>query len=407
MTKTYRTGVLAGSMAALLLAGCNQNASNTEQNAADANTASTSADTTQTTTSAMPTSASFGKTKDGQEVQLFTLTNAHGLKATITNYGGIVTSLTTPDKNGQQGDIVLGFDNLADYQRDAPYDSPYFGALIGRYGNRIAKGRFTLDGKTYQLATNNGPNHLHGGVKGFDKVVWQAQPGSSADGQNLTLTYLSKDSEEGYPGNLNVKVVYTLTNNDALRIDYTATTDKATPVNLTHHSYFNLNHGKAQNALGHELTLDADRYTVVNDQLIPTGELRAVAGTPMDFRQAHTIGERIAKVGGAAPGGYDHNWVLTQANAAGLRRAAAVYEPTTGRTMEVFTDQPGIQFYSGNFLNGNLKGKGGVQYPQHYGFCLETQHFPDSPNQPKFPSTILRPGETLHTVTEYRFGVRK
>ena len=355
-----------------------------------------------------PTATAFGTTKEGTEVQLYTLTNAHGLQAKITNYGGIVTHLLVPDKQGKLGDIVLGFDDVKSYQGEPPLDSPYFGALIGRYGNRIKKGRFTLDGKEYKLATNNGPNHLHGGLKGFDKVVWQAKPGTSADGQTLTLNYLSKDGEEGYPGNLNVQVVYTLTNDDALRIDYTATTDKATPVNLTNHSYFNLNHGTAKDALSHVLTLNADRYTVVDATLIPTGELRSVQGTPMDFRQPHAIGERIKKVEGADPGGYDHNWVLTAANGGNaLRPAATVYEPTTGRTMEVLTDQLGAQFYSGNFLNGKLTGKGGTVYNQHYGFCLETQHFPDSPNQPKFPSTILKPGETMKSTTVYRFGVRK
>ncbi|WP_375416800.1 aldose epimerase family protein [uncultured Hymenobacter sp.] len=352
----------------------------------------------------MPTVTSFGQTKDGTETQLFTLSNAHGLTATITNYGGIITSLLVPDQAGQLGDIVLGFDKLADYQGEGPLASPYFGALIGRYGNRLKNGQFTLDGKKYQLAKNNGPNALHGGVKGFDKVVWQAEPGTSADGQTLKLTYLSKDGEEGYPGNLTATVVYTLINDDALKIDYTATTDKPTPLNLTNHSYFNLHHGQAKNNFGHVLTLNADRYTVVDNTLIPTGELRPVQGTPMDFRQPHAIGERLAKVEGPAPGGYDHNWVL---NGQGMRAVATVYEPTTGRTMEMLTDQPGVQFYSGNFLDGKLKGKGGTVYNQHYGFCLETQHFPDSPNQPKFPSTILRPGETFKSTTIYKFGVRK
>ncbi|MCA8832569.1 aldose epimerase family protein [Hymenobacter pini] len=347
-----------------------------------------------------PTASSFGRLPDGTDVQLYTLTNAHGLKATISTYGGTVTSLLVPDKAGQLGDMVLGFDSLAGYQSPEYRKSgPYFGALIGRYGNRIAKGRFTLDGKEYTLATNNGPNHLHGGLKGFDKVVWQAQPGSSAQGQTLTLTYRSKDGEEGYPGNLNVTVVYTLTPDDALQIDYAATTDKATPVNLTNHSYFNLSGGK--DVLGHEVTLPADRYTVVDASLIPTGELRPVKGTPFDFTSAHTIGERIAQV----PGGYDHNWVLTQTD--GLHEAATVYESTTGRTMTVRTTEPGLQFYTGNFLDGSLKGKGGKVYGKHAGFCLETQHFPDSPNQPAFPSTILQPGQTLRSTTSYTFGVRK
>ncbi|MBF9143196.1 galactose mutarotase [Hymenobacter sp. BT439] len=350
----------------------------------------------------MPTSASFGKTTDGTEVQLYTLTNANGVKATITNYGGTLTSLLVPDKDGKLGDVILGFDNVSGYQSPEFLKAgPYFGALIGRYGNRIKGGKFTLEGKEYNLAKNNGPNSLHGGLKGFDKVVWQAEPGSSADGQSLKLTYVSKDGEEGYPGTLNVAVVYTLTADNALKIDYTATTDKATVVNLTNHAYFNLNHGAGKDVLNHEVTLPADRYTVVDATLIPTGELRPVKGTPFDFTTPHAIGERIAQV----PGGYDHNWVLNTAT--GEHAAATVYDPATGRTLEVTTDQPGIQFYTGNFLDGTLKGKGGTVYGKHAGFCLETQHFPDSPNQPKFPSTELKPGETYHTVSTYKFGVRK
>ncbi|UOE36301.1 galactose mutarotase [Hymenobacter monticola] len=350
----------------------------------------------------MPTSASFGKTTDGTEVQLFTLANANGVKATITNYGGTLTSLLVPDKDGKMGDVILGFDNVSGYQSPEFLKAgPYFGALIGRYGNRIKGGKFALEGKEYTLAKNNGPNSLHGGLKGFDKVVWQAEPGSSADGQSLKLTYASKDGEEGYPGTLTVAVVYTLTNDNALKIDYTATTDKATVLNLTNHAYFNLNHGAGKDVLNHEVTLPADRYTVVDATLIPTGELKPVKGTPFDFTTPHAIGERIAQV----PGGYDHNWVLNTAT--GEHAAATVYDPATGRTLEVTTDQPGIQFYTGNFLDGTLKGKGGTVYGKHAGFCLETQHFPDSPNQPKFPSTELKPGETYHTVSTYKFGVRK
>ncbi|NVO86236.1 aldose epimerase family protein [Hymenobacter terrestris] len=346
---------------------------------------------------AAPKFIQFGEAPDGTAVQLFTLQNAHGMRATITNYGGIITSLLVPDRAGQLGDVVLGFDTLAEYVRE----SPYFGALIGRYGNRIARGRFSLDEKEYQLATNNGPNHLHGGQRGFDKVVWHATPGATAAGQTLTLQYTSPDGEEGYPGTLAVTVVYTLTHNNTLRIDYTATTDQATPVNLTNHSYFNLSAGLTADVLGHELTLNADNYTVVDDELIPTGELRPVAGTAMDFRQPHTIGARIAQVPGPPPGGYDHNWVL---NGQGMRPVARVYEPVSGRTLEVHTDQPGLQFYSGNQLNGSLTGKNGQWYGQYAGFCLETQHFPDSPNHPNFPSTVLRPGETLRTSTAYLFG---
>ncbi|GGF05613.1 aldose epimerase family protein [Hymenobacter cavernae] len=404
MTVFHRSGILTGGLAGLLmLAACDQ-----KKPADQAGTStSATADSTQTSTTSssnMPTSASFGKTTDGQEVQLYTLTNAHGLKATITNYGGTVTSLLVPDKQGKLGNIVLGFDNVSGYQSPAFVKAgPYFGALIGRYGNRIKGGKFTVDGKEYTLAKNNGPNTLHGGLKGYDKVVWQAEPGSSSDGQTLKLTYLSKDGEEGFPGNLNVTVVYTLTNNDELKIDYAATTDKATPVNLTNHSYFNLGYGQDKDVLSHEVTLPADRYTVVDKDLIPTGELKPVKGTPFDFTTAHTIGERIAQV----PGGYDHNWVLNNAGGNGLHLAATVYEPTSGRTLETMTTEPGVQFYTGNFLDGSLKGTGDVTYGKHYGFCLETQHFPDSPNQPTFPSTILKPGDTLHSTTVYRFGVRK
>ncbi|SFQ24402.1 aldose epimerase family protein [Hymenobacter arizonensis] len=382
----------------LLLAACGSN------NSADQSTAAstTTADSTKTTTT-MPVSAPFGKTTDGTEVQLFTLRNSSGAQATITNYGGTLTSLMVPDKDGKMGDVILGFDNVSGYQ-SAEYlkSGPYFGALIGRYGNRIKGGKFTLDGKSYTLAKNNGPNTLHGGKVGYDKVVWQAEPGTSADGQSLKLTYLSKDGEEGYPGNLTVTVVYTLTNDNALKIDYTATTDKATPINLTNHAYFNLNHGAGKDILNHEVTIPADRYTVVDATLIPTGELRPVKGTPFDFTTPHTIGERIAQV----PGGYDHNWVLNNASAK-MHAAATVYEPVSGRTMEVTTDEPGIQFYTGNFLDGTLKGKAGTTYGKHAGFCLETQHFPDSPNQPKFPNTVLKPGETFRSTSVYKFGVRK
>ena len=408
MLISLRAGLAAGLTNLALLTACNSSPSSntTAEGATDHPTAT--ADSSAAAARALPVATDFGQTADGQAVQLFTLTNAHGLKATISTYGGTITSLLTPDRAGKLGDVVLGFDDLAGYT-SALYlkEGPYFGALIGRYGNRIKQGKFSLDGKTYTLALNNAPNTLHGGKRGFDKVVWTAQPGTSADGQTLALSYTSKDGEEGYPGTLTVKVVYTLTEDDALRLDYTATTDKATPLNLTSHSYFNLNHGQAKNALDHVLTLNADRFTVVDATLIPTGELRAVQGTPMDFREPHAIGERIAQVPGAAPGGYDHNWVLARQMRATPALAATVFEPVSGRTMQVYTDQPGIQFYSGNFLKGNLKGKGGVAYPQHYGFCLETQHFPDSPNQPSFPNTVLKPNETFHSVTEYRFGVRQ
>jgi aldose 1-epimerase len=364
---------------------------------------STTTETTQTndTTSMTIQKQSFGQTKEGTEVQLYTLKNQAGMQVQITNYGAIVTSILTPDKTGKVGDVVLGFDSVGGYTSDAYLKSgPYFGAIVGRFGNRIAKGKFTIDGQQYTLATNNGANHLHGGIKGFDKVVWQAEevPGQNA----LKLTYLSKDGEEGYPGNLTTTVTYTLTDDNELRIDYEATTDKATPVNLTNHSYFNLGAGQAEDALQHILMINADRYTVVDATLIPTGELRPVKGTVMDFTIPTAIGARIKEV----EGGYDHNYVLKDADGT-MKLAASVYEPTSGRFMEVHTTEPGIQFYSGNFLDGSLTGKGNTTYKKHYGFCLETQHFPDAPNQPKFPSTILKPGDTYRTSTAYKFSVKE
>ncbi len=344
---------------------------------------------------------SFGKSKEGEEAFQYTLTNEKGMEVKISNYGATITSIMVPDKNGKMGDVVLGFDSLGGFQSEAYTKSnPYFGAIVGRYGNRIAKGKFTIDGTEYTLATNNGPNHLHGGNKGYDKVFWNAEevPGQNA----LRMTYLSKDMEEGYPGNLNVTVTYTLTNDNELKIDYEATTDKATPVNLTNHAYFNLAAGQAKDALDHVLMINADKYTVVDETLIPTGENRAVAGTPMDFTKPTVIGERIS----AVEGGYDHNYVLNNGEG-DSKLAATVYEPTTGRYMEVFTTEPGIQFYSGNFLDGTLTGKGNTTYSKHYGFCLETQHFPDSPNQNDFPSTILRPGEKLTSSTTYKFSVKE
>ncbi|WP_416139008.1 aldose epimerase family protein [Hymenobacter psoromatis] len=402
MLTTPRLRVLAaGFGSALLLAACSSN-STTSQEAATTSAPADSAATGASASATMPTSTAFGKTADGTEIQLFTLTNAHGLKASISTLGGTLTSLLVPDKDGKMSDVILGFDNVSGYLSPAfKKANPYFGALIGRYGNRIAKGQFTLDGKTYHVGINNNGNSLHGGNVGFNQKVWTAKPGTSADGETLTLKYLSKDGEEGYPGNLTVTVVYTLTADNALKIDYTATTDKATPINLTNHAYFNLALGQRKDVLAHMVTIPADRYTVVDANLIPTGELRPVKGTPFDFTTPHAIGERIAQV----PGGYDHNWVLNQTT--GQHSAATVFEPTTGRTLEVTTDQPGVQFYTGNFLDGTLTGKGGVVYGKHAGFCLETQHFPDSPNQPKFPSTILKPGETYHTTTSYTFGVRK
>ena len=349
----------------------------------------------------MPSSTPFGTTTNGTAVQLFTLVGAGGARATITNYGGTLTSLQVPDRHGRLGHVVLGFDDVSGYQSPAFRQAmPYFGALVGRFGNRIARGRFTLDGRTYQLYLNNGPHSLHGGAHGFDQRVWQAEPGTTPEGPTLTLTYRSPDGEEGYPGNLLVTVGYTLTAANELLIAYEATTDQPTVLNLTNHTYFNLSLGTSPTVLAHELLLAADRYTVVDDTLIPTGELRPVAGTPFDFTTAHPIGQRMGQV----PGGYDHNWVLRPP--AGLHPAATAYDPASGRTLVVSTDQPGVQFYVGNFLDGSLVGRGGVAYGKHAGFCLETQHFPDSPNQPGFPSTVLRPGETFRSRSRYAFGVR-
>jgi len=345
----------------------------------------------------------FGKTADGTPVELYTLTNANGLEAKITNYGGIVVSLLVPDRDGKPGDVVLGYETLEEYIEN----NPYFGTLVGRYGNRIARGKFTLEGIEYTLAQNDGENHLHGGPKGFDKVVWKADAVRSKKSVGLKLTYLSKDGEEGYPGNLSVTVVYTLTNDNELKIEYTAVTDKVTIVNLTHHGYFNLAGAGLGDILGHELMIKADRFTPVDKGLIPTGELRSVKGTPMDFTRAVAIGARIDQAAGqlVLGGGYDHNWVLNNGDGS-LALAAKVYEPTTGRVMEVYTTEPGIQFYSGNFLDGSITGKGGKVYEYRYGFCLETQHFPDSPNKPDFPSTVLKPGETYTTTTIYTFSVK-
>jgi aldose 1-epimerase len=345
----------------------------------------------------------FGKMADGTPVDLYTLTNASGAQVKITTYGGAVVSLLMPDRDGNLDDVALGFGTLEEYVEK----SPYFGCITGRYANRIAKGRFTLNGVEYTLAQNDGQNHLHGGVRGFDKVVWDAQEKSSGDGAGLDLTYLSQDGEEGYPGNLSVKVTYTLTNDDELRIDYLATTDADTVVNLTNHTYFNLADGGAGDILGHKLMIDADRFTPIDGTLIPTGELRSVESTPMDFRQLTAIGARIEQDDEQLRFGlgYDHNWVLN--NSAGvLALAARVREPVTGRVMEVYTTEPGIQLYSGNFLDGSITGRSGKVYHKRNGLCLETQHFPDSPNKPDFPSTVLRPGETYRTTTVYRFTVQ-
>ncbi len=340
----------------------------------------------------------FG-TADGKEVYLYTITNKNGMTAKITNYGAIVQTLIAEDKKGQFEDIVLGYDKLEDYLKE----TPYFGAIVGRYGNRIKLGKFSLNGEEYTLATNNDPNHLHGGLKGFDKVVWDAETTKNG----LKLSYISKDGEEGYPGNLQCTVIYTLTDDNELKIEYEATTDKATPVNLTHHGYFNLSGNCKTDILGHELWLNADRFTPVDNNLIPTGELRPVTGTAFDFTTAKAIGARVnndeeqLKFGL----GYDHNWVLNDADGS-MKLQASLYEKTSGRFMEVFTEEPGMQFYCGNFLDGSNVGKNGRIYNYRNGLCLETQHYPDSPNKPEFPSTILQPGEIYKTMTVYKFSVK-
>jgi aldose 1-epimerase len=342
------------------------------------------------------------KTADGQAVELYTLSNKTGAKATITTYGARVVTLKMPDKQGKFDDIVLGFDNLDGYLRTPP--PPYFGATIGRYGNRIAGGKFNLDGMLYILAQNNGANHLHGGNIGFDKVVWTGKEGNGA---SVVMTYLSKDGEEGYPGNLTAIVTYTLTDDNELRIEYSATSDKDTIVNLTNHSYFNLAGQGEGDILGHVVVINADRFTPVDKGLIPTGDLENVDGTPFDFRKPTPIGDRIDAKDPqiALGGGYDHNFVLNRAGSS-LELAAAVAEPKTGRVMEVFTTEPGLQFYTGNFLDGTIKGKGGKVYPRRAAFCMETQHFPDSPNQPSFPSTTLKAGDKYHSETVYRFSAQ-
>jgi aldose 1-epimerase len=340
----------------------------------------------------------WGET-DGKKVQLFTLTNTSGVTVSITNYGGIVTSWVTPDKHGNKSSVVVGLESLQDYLKKPPY----FGALIGRYGNRIGDAKFKLDGKTYTLAANNGKNNLHGGAKGFDKVVWDAAPAADST-PALTLTYLSKDGEEGFPGNLKVTVVYTLTDADELNIYYTAETDKATPVNLTNHSYFNLTGSTENTILNHTLQLMADKFTPVDTTLIPTGEIKAVAGTPFDFTKAEVIGSRIEAVPGGAPGGYDHNYVINRKDSS-MQLVAVLTDTTSGRKLEVFTTEPGIQFYSGNFLDGTFV-SGGKPVKFRTALCLETQHFPDSPNKPNFPTTILKPGQKYHTETKYKVSLQ-
>jgi aldose 1-epimerase len=348
----------------------------------------------------------FGKIQDGQSVDLYTLTNKYGMTVSISNFGGTLVSLKVPDRDGKMGDVVLGYDNPADYENG----KAYFGGTIGRYGNRIAHGKFTLDGGVYSLPLNDGPNTLHGGVRGFNKHVWNARDVSSSEGEALELTYVSKDGEEGFPGTLTVKVVYTLlADENAVKIDYTATTDKDTVLNLTNHSYFNLSGQGNGDILQHQLTLYASQFTPVDVTLIPTGKLQDVHNTPFDFLQPIAIGQRInmndeqLKFGR----GYDHNWVLDKKSPTAMGLAARAYDPQSGRVLEVSTTEPGVQFYSGNFLDGTVHGKDGKLYAYRSAFCLETQHFPDSPNQKNFPSTLLQPGRTLHSTSIYKFTVQK
>lgn len=354
-------------------------------------------DTMRTTKTSSVAQQKYGNA-EGQDIMQYTLTNAAGMVVKIINYGGTITNIYVPDSAGNSGDVVLGFDSLAGYLGKG---NPYFGCITGRYANRIAKGKFSIDGKVSQLPINNNGNTLHGGINGFNKKFWTAEllPGDSS----IKFSYTSKDGEEGFPGNCNVEVVYSLSQNNELKIDYKATTDKPTAVNITNHSYFNLSAGRDSTILGHEILINADKYVAVNNQLIPTGELPDVKGTAMDFTVPAKIGTDIEKVAG----GYDHTYVLNKKNANEPELAVAVRDPASGRYMEVFTTEPGVQFYSGNFLDGSLTGKNGIKYVKHGGLALEAQHFPDSPNQPSFPNTILRPGETFSQTTIYKFSVKR
>lgn len=378
-TTTKWAAIVSAGVGALLIAGCASNCCNMNSTAV---------------------SIPFG-TADGKPVSLYTLKNARGSEAKIMNYGGIVQSLKVADRAGKFDDVTLGYDNVDGYIKE----TPYFGALIGRYGNRIGGAKFTLDGQTYTLATNNGPNSLHGGVKGFDKVVWNVV---KATGNSLELQYLSKDGEEGFPGNLNVTAIYTLTDDNELKVTFNATTDKATVANLTHHSYFNLRGQGNGDILGHELYLNADKTTPVDSTLIPTGEIADVTGTPFDFRKPTAIGARIDDPNTVLQygPGYDHNWIVNQAKPGTVTLQARVTEPTTGRIMEVWSDEPAVQFYAGNFLDGTITGKGGKVYQKRTGFCLEPQHYPDSPNKANFPSTVLRPGQTYKNTIIYKFSAK-
>ncbi|NJX15702.1 galactose-1-epimerase [Tamlana crocina] len=350
------------------------------------------------------TKSEYGKMPDGTIVEQYVLKNANGVEMAVITYGGRITSLKVPNKNGEFENVVLSFDKLDGYLGD----NPYFGALIGRFGNRIAKGKFSLNGEEYSLATNNGPNHLHGGLKGFDRVVWSAEPIENGESPALKLTYLSAEGEEGYPGNLNVTVVYTLTNDNTLEVDYSATTDKATVINLTQHAYFNLTGDFSKDILNHEVAINADAFLPVDGTLIPTGEIRKVAGTPFDFTSAKTVGKEINAENKQLElgNGYDHCWVLNGENG-NLRLAASAFDKESGRVMEVFSTEPGMQFYTGNFLDGTLAAPSGGTYAKRSGFCFETQHFPDSPNQKDFPSVVLNPGETYTSKTSFKFSVKK
>lgn len=361
----------------------------------DNNPKNTTGDTMRTTT-ASATAQKYGDF-EGKEVMQYTLTNPSGMVVKLINYGGTITNVFVPDSNGRMEDVVLGFDSLAGYLSK---ENPFFGCITGRYANRIAEGKFQIDGKSYQLPVNNNGNTLHGGINGFNKKFWNGE--KPAGDSSILFTYTSKDGEEGFPGNLNVKVTYTLTANNEIRIDYEAVTDKPTAVNLTNHSYFNLSAGKDSTVLGHEIMINAEKYVAVNNELIPTGELEPVKGTAMDFSVPVAIGTDISKVAG----GYDHTFVLDKKGGSEPELAVTLHHPPSGRYMEVYTTEPGVQFYSGNFLDGTLVGKYGIKYVKHAGLCLEAQHFPDSPNQPNFPNTILRPGETFKQTTVYRFSVK-
>jgi aldose 1-epimerase len=383
--------LLAGA-ASLLFVSCNSKTENT-----------TMSDTTRVETKTNLSSTSFGKLPDGNEVSLFTLKNAKGMTMTVMSYGGIITSLTAPDKNGNFEDVVLGYDSLSGYLKS----SPYFGALIGRYGNRIGKGKLSIDGKEYQLPQNNNGNTLHGGPNGFDKRFWNIEEYDVNNGAALKLTYVSKDMEEGFPGTLNTQVIYHLTDNNELKIYYEATTDKPTVINLTQHTYFNLSGNSKSDILQHELFLDADKFVPVDNTLIPTGELKNVSETPFDFKTPTAIGARIDKKDQQLEfgKGYDHCWALNT-NGDTSKVAATLHDPASGRVMSVKTSEPGIQFYSGNFLDGTITGKFNTVYKQRYGLCLETEHFPDSPNKKNFPSVVLKPGETYRTQTMYTFSIK-